>query len=86
MRSNPLFVVRGNAQFCYFEYGSTGYMPRDGGEFDIVIVDPSYTPTFDNPGVELARLRARPQLGKANTFVITGHSPTTVRMMTLVDP
>ena len=54
-------------------------------EFDIVKMIPAINPTHDNPGTEIVRLRAKPEPGRAMTFVVTGHSRETMRLLTFID-
>ena len=60
----------------FFMPAISEYMLRPAEEFDIVKVD--------TPG-EVARLRAKPEAGRAMTFVVTGHSRETMRLLTFID-
>jgi hypothetical protein len=62
------------------------YVPRPAEEFDIVKMVPAARPTHDQPGIEVWRLRAKPEAGRAMTFVVTGHSRETLRLLTFIDP
>jgi hypothetical protein len=84
----PGAPMKGVANFCYFDLpGVSEYMPLPAEEFDIVVMAPNQlTGTYDNPGIEFARLRAKPEAGHATTFVVTGHSRATMRLLTFIDP
>lgn len=73
---------------CYFDLGgSTSYLVRPVGSYDIVLVDPpSFVLTPGNPGIEYARFRITPQPGRSTTYVITGSGPGSMGIIPVLDP
>lgn len=67
---------------CYLDwpYGVTAYSPRLAKPFDIVL---QYGKGVTGP--ESARFTVTPQAGRATTYVLTGQSAATLKVLTLVD-
>ena len=67
---------------CYLDwpYGVTTYSPRPAKPFDIVL---QYGKGVTGP--ESARFTVTPQAGRATTYVLTGQSATTLKVLTLVE-
>ncbi len=68
---------------CYLDwpYGTTAYQARRATNFDIVLQAGKGV-----RGGEAARFPVTPQPGRATTYILTGPSPATLKVLTLVDP
>ena len=67
---------------CYLDwpFGFTGYASRLAGTFDIVL-----QPGKGITGVESARFTVMPTPGRATTYILTGNTAATLKLIALVD-
>src|SRR5262249_29647432 len=92
---NNLYLLPPDAPFdsnpllCYVDLAGevTDYVARKAGSYDIVLVDAvTFVVPSTGTGIELRRFRVTPQPGRATTYVITGRTPETMQLLTVVDP
>ena len=76
----PDAPVAGIPQECYFDPGNMwGYSQRAAEDFDFVLSNKTRTGPF-------VRVRASPQAGRSVTYVITGHAPGPLSILSFDEP
>ena len=70
---------------CYLDwpFGFTAYTDRDPGDFDIVLLINKFS--VDPSAPEAARFHVTATAGHATTFIVSGSSPSSLKILSVVD-